>query len=126
MKILVIDDAPEIVEVVTICLQLRWGHASVISAASGGRGLELLAAQKPDLVILDVNLPDLDGFQVLQRIRESSNVPVVMLTVKGKDTDVARGLEMGADDYMIKPFSNIELIARLETAIRHGQQPPQE
>jgi len=121
MKILIVDDAPEIVEVVAICLQLRWGHARVLSAGTGGRGLELVANEQPDLVILDVNLPDIDGFEVLRRIRETSAVPVVMLTVKGKDTDVARGLELGADDYVIKPFSNIELIARLENALRHGQ-----
>lgn len=123
MKILVIDDAPVIVEVVAICLQLRWGHAQVLPASNGTRGLEIFAAEKPDLVVLDVNLPDMDGFQVLEKIRETSAVPVVMLTVKGKDmdTDIARGLEMGADDYVIKPFNNIELIARLENAMRHGQ-----
>jgi len=121
LKILVVDDAPEIVEVVTICLQLRWGHAQVLSAGSGGKGLEIVAIERPDLVVLDVNLPDIDGFQVLEKIRQTSTVPVVMLTVKGKDTDIARGLEMGADDYIVKPFSNIELIARLENAMRRGQ-----
>ncbi len=121
MKILVVDDAPEIVEVVTICLQLRWSHAEVVSAASGNQGLEIIDSQSPDLVVLDVNLPDIDGFQVLEKIRQTSTVPVVMLTVKGKDTDIARGLELGADDYVIKPFSNIELIARLENAMRRGR-----
>jgi len=120
MKILVIDDAPEIVEVVTICLQLRWGHAQVLAAGSGKRGLEMVIKEQPDLVVLDVNLPDINGFEVLEKIRETSTVPVVMLTIKGKDTDIARALEMGADDYVIKPFSNIELIARLENAMRHG------
>jgi len=120
MKILVIDDAREIVEVIAICLQLRWSHAKVLAAGTGNRGLEIVAAEQPDLVILDVNLPDVDGFHVLEKIRETSPVPVVMLTVKGKDTDIARGLELGADDYVIKPFSNIELIARLENAMRHG------
>jgi DNA-binding response OmpR family regulator len=122
VKILVIDDAPEIIEVVSICLQLRWSHASVISAGTGYRGLEVLAAEKPELVLLDVNLPDIDGFQVLQKIRETSQVPVVMLTVKSKDTDIARGLEMGADDYIVKPFSNIEFIARLEAVMRRAKQ----
>ncbi len=116
-----IDDAPEIVEVVSICLQLRWSHAAVVSAGSGYRGLELIASEKPDLVLLDVNLPDIDGFQVLEKLREISQVPVVMLTVKSKDTDIARGLELGADDYIVKPFSNIEFIARLEAAMRHAK-----
>jgi len=120
VKILVIDDAPEIVEVVSIYLQLRWGHASVISAGTGYRGVELVASEKPDAVLLDVNLPDIDGFQVLQKIRQISDVPVIMVTVKGKDVDIARGLDLGADDYVVKPFSNIELVARLEAALRHG------
>ncbi|MDD5190486.1 MAG: response regulator [Dehalococcoidales bacterium] len=122
MKILVIDDAPEIVEVVSICLQLRWAHAQVISAAAGNRGVELIATEKPDLVLLDVNLPDIDGFQVLEKIRRFSQIPIVMLTVKGKDTDIARGFELGADDYVIKPFSNIELVARVDNALRRAQQ----
>ena len=120
MKILVIDDAHEIVEVVSICLQLRWGHASVISASTGLKGLALVTSETPDVVLLDVNLPDIDGFQVLEKIRTVSQVPVIMLTVKGKDTDIARGLDLGADDYIVKPFSNIELVARLEAAMRHG------
>ncbi|MDP2918784.1 MAG: response regulator transcription factor [Dehalococcoidia bacterium] len=120
MKIIVIDDAPGIVEVVTICLQLRWGHVEVVAAGTGTRGVELVATEQPDLVILDVNLPDIDGFRVLEKVRQISSVPVVMLTVKGKDTDIARGLEMGANDYIVKPFSNIELIARLENAMRYG------
>lgn len=121
MKILVIDDAPEIIDVVTICLHLRWRHAEVISGGTGARAVDIVAREQPDLVILDVNLPDIDGFQTLQRIRQISQVPVVLVTVKGKDTDIARGLELGADDYIIKPFSNIEFIARLENAMRRGR-----
>ena len=120
MKIVVVDDSPEIVEVVSICLQLRWSDAVLLSAGNGIKGLELVRNQKPDIVILDVNLPDLDGFEILQEIRRFSKVPVVMLTVKGKDLDIARGLALGADDYVVKPFSNIELIARVETAMRHS------
>jgi DNA-binding response OmpR family regulator len=121
VKILVVDDAPEIVEVISICLQLRWGHAVIISAGTGYRGLELANSENPDLVVLDVNLPDIDGFQVLEQIRQTSQVPVVMVTVKGKDVDIARGLELGADDYLVKPFSNIELVARLDAAMRHAK-----
>jgi len=120
MKIVVVDDSPEIVEVVSICLQLRWSDAIILSASNGIKGLELVKIQKPDIVILDVNLPDIDGFEILQEIRRFSKVPVVMLTVKGKDLDIARGLALGADDYVVKPFSNIELIARVETAMRHS------
>ena len=122
MKILVVDDAPEIVEVVSICLQLRWGHAEILSAAAGQRGVEITRQAKPDLVILDINLPDISGYQVLEQIRQFSQVPIVMVTVKGKDTDIARGFELGADDYIIKPFSNIELVARVENALRRARQ----
>jgi len=73
------------------------------------------------VVILDIGLPDMDGFQVLRELRRFSQVPVIMLTVKGKDTDIARGLELGADDYIVKPFSHIELIARVQAVLRRVQ-----
>ena len=118
MKVVVIDDAPDIVEVVSLCFQLRWSGTEVLSAEEGNKGLELIEAESPDVVILDINLPDIDGFQVIRELRRFSQVPVIMLTVKGKDTDIARGLELGADDYMVKPFSHIELIARVEAVLR--------
>ena len=121
MKVVVIDDSPEIIEVVTLCFQLRWGTATVISASDGTKGLELIEKEKPDLVILDIGLPDMDGFQVLREIRRFSNVPVIMLTVKSEDTDIARGLELGADDYVSKPFSHIELLARVQAVIRRSR-----
>lgn len=121
MKALVIDDDPGIVEVVSICFQLRWNGATVISANDGGKGLELVEAESPDVVILDIGLPDMDGFQVLREIRRFSQVPVIMLTVRGEDTDVARGLELGADDYITKPFSHVELMARVHAVLRRTQ-----
>ena len=121
MKVVVIDDSPEIIEVVSLCFQLRWSGANVVSAATGAKGLELIEAENPDLIILDVGLPDMDGFQVLREIRRFSQVPVIMLTVRGEDTDVARGLELGADDYVTKPFSHIELIARVQAVLRRVQ-----
>ena len=121
MKVVVIDDSPEIIEVVSLCFQLRWSGANVVSAATGAKGLELIEAESPDLVILDIGLPDMDGFQVLREIRRFSQVPVIMLTVRGEDTDVARGLELGADDYVTKPFSHIELMARVQAVLRRVQ-----
>jgi len=118
LKVVVIDDAPDIVEVVTLCFQLRWSGTDVLSAGEGGKGLELIEVENPDIVILDINLPDMDGFTVIRELRRFSQVPVIMLTVKGEDTDVAKGLELGADDYMVKPFSHIELIARVEAVLR--------
>lgn len=121
MKVVVVDDSPEIIEVVSLCFQLRWSGADLISAATGAKGLELIEAESPDIVILDIGLPDMDGFEVLHEIRRFSQVPVIMLTVRGEDTDVAKGLELGADDYIIKPFSHIELVARVQAVLRRVQ-----
>jgi len=111
MKVVVIDDAPEIIDVVSLCFQLHWSGATIVSAKDGTRGLELIEAEKPDVVILDIGLPDMDGFQVLREIRRFSEAPVIML-------DVAKGLELGADDYITKPFSHIELVARVRAVLR--------
>ncbi len=121
MKVVVIDDSPEIIEVVSLCFQLRWSGANVISAPTGAKGLDLIEAESPDIIILDIGLPDMDGFQVLRELRRFSQVPVIMLTVKGEDTDVAKGLELGADDYITKPFSHIELLARVHAVLRRVQ-----
>lgn len=121
MKVLVIDDSAEITEVVSLCFRLRWNGANVISAADGKTGLELVEKENPEIVILDVGLPDINGFEVLREIRRFSQVPVIMLTVRGEDTDVAKGLELGADDYVTKPFSHIELIARVQAVLRRAQ-----
>ena len=121
MKVLVIEDDPGIIEVVSLCFQLRWSGTSVVSANSGNKGVELVETESPDVVILDIGLPDMDGYQVLREIRRFSDVPVLMLTVRGEDTDVAKGLELGADDYITKPFSHIELIARVQAVLRRVQ-----
>ncbi|MFC2070317.1 response regulator transcription factor [Chloroflexota bacterium] len=121
MKVVVIDDSPEIIEVVSLCFQLRWSGATLLSAPTGTQGLELIETESPDMVILDIGLPDMEGFEVLKEIRRFSNVPVIMLTVRKEDTDVAKGLEMGADDYITKPFSHIELVARVQAVLRRIQ-----
>ena len=121
MKVLVIEDDPGIIEVVSLCFQLRWSGTTVVSASTGNQGLELVESESPDVVILDIGLPDVDGYQILKEIRRFSDVPVLMLTVRSEDTDVARGLELGADDYITKPFSHIELIARVQAVLRRAQ-----
>jgi len=121
MKVLVIEDDPGIIEVVSLCFQLRWSGTTVVSASSGNKGLELVETESPDVVILDIGLPDVDGYQILKEIRRFSDVPVLMLTVRSEDTDIARGLELGADDYITKPFSHIELIARVQAVLRRAQ-----
>ncbi len=121
MKVLVIEDDPGIVEVVSLCFQLRWSGTTLVSAGNGTKGLDLVETESPDVVILDIGLPDIDGYQVLREIRRFSDVPVIMLTVRGEDTNIARGLELGADDYITKPFSHIELIARVQAVLRRTQ-----
>jgi two-component system KDP operon response regulator KdpE len=121
MKVLVIEDDPGIIEVVSLCFQLRWSGTTVISADNGNKGVELVETETPDVVILDIGLPDMDGYQALREIRRFSDVPILMLTVRSEDTDVAKGLELGADDYITKPFSHIELIARVQAVLRRAQ-----
>jgi len=120
MKVLIIEDSPEIVEAVALCLQLRWPETEVSVAAEGARGIEMIRNSVFDVVILDINLPDFDGFQVLQEVRTFSDVPTIILTVRGKEDDQTRGLEIGADDYIVKPFKPRDLVARVNAVVRRA------
>lgn len=124
MKILVIDDDRNIVEAVTIGFQLQWQECDVLTAYGGEAGLDLFFEQQPDVVVLDVALPDVNGFEVLRRIRQVSDTPVLMLTAKGEEMDKVKGLELGADDYITKPFSHLELFARIKAVLRRAEMPP--
>lgn len=124
MKILVIDDDPDVVEVVSLCFEMRWPDAELVSAGDGASGLEDVERENPDIVILDIGLPDMDGFEVCRRIRRFADVPIVMLTVRDQETDIVKGLELGADDYITKPFSHIELLARVQAVRRRAQALP--
>ncbi len=117
-KILVIDDEPHLVKLVRSNLEAQ--HFKVISAMDGPSGLAMVEKEGPDLIILDIMLPGMDGFDVLQKIREFSAVPVIMLTAKDQEIDVVRGLHLGADDYVRKPFSVHELLARVEAVLRRA------
>jgi two-component system alkaline phosphatase synthesis response regulator PhoP len=117
--ILIIDDEPNIIELARLYLE-REGF-KVIYAGRGREGLDLIVASPPNLVILDVMLPDIDGFEVLKRLRKSSKVPVLMLSARREDVDKIVGLEMGADDYLTKPFNPHELLARVKAVLRRSQ-----
>lgn len=123
MKFLVIDDSQEIIDAVSLCIELRWPQAEVFSATEGKKGLEMVEREAPDLVILDIGLPDTSGLEVLRSLRGFSDIPVVMLTARGQDVEIARFLEEGADDYVVKPFSHVELMGRLQAIFRraHGR-----
>jgi DNA-binding response OmpR family regulator len=121
MKVLLIEDDPTIIESVKITLQLRWPEANLISTFLGEKGIQLARQEHLDLIILDLGLPDIDGFEVLQQIRTFSNVPVVINTVMGDEMNVIKGLELGADDYITKPFSPGEFLARLKAVTRRSE-----
>ena len=120
-RILLVDDEPLILKGLRFTLEQE-GY-EILTAADGEEALQVFFEQPVDLVLLDVMLPKLDGIQVCQRIRESSNVPILMLTAKGEDMDKILGLEYGADDYMTKPFNILEVKARIKTVLRRAAQP---
>ena len=120
-RILLVDDEPLIIKGLKYTLEQE-GYET-LAAYDGEEALEVFFANTVDLVLLDVMLPKLDGIQVCQRIRESSNVPIIMLTAKGEDMDKILGLEYGADDYMTKPFNILEVKARIKTILRRASQP---
>ena len=117
-KILVVDDEPHLVKLVRSNLEAQ--RYKVLSALDGPSGLAIVEKEGVDLVILDIMLPGMDGFDVLQKIREFSSVPVIMLTAKDQDVDIVKGLRLGADDYVKKPFSVHELLARVEAVLRRA------
>ena len=119
--ILVADDEPRILEAVTMNLEVEGFQVSV--ASNGSEALKKITAELPDLIILDVMMPEMDGFETLKAIREFSTVSVIMLTVKGEETDRVKGLDLGADDYITKPFSPRELVSRVRAALRRAEMP---
>ncbi len=110
-KILIIDDDLEIIDIVTMVLERK--HYEVVRALSAQQGLRQAFMHHPNLVLLDVMMPDMDGWEVCKRLRELSDVPIVFLSARGSVNDVLKGLDMGGDDYLVKPFSNAELVARV-------------
>lgn len=117
-KILVIDDEASILEFISI--NLKRAGFEVITASNGLEGLLSVTEKKPDLVVLDLMLPDMDGFDVCKKVREHYPVPIIMLTARGDDQDKISGLQSGADDYMVKPFNPWELVARIQAILRRS------
>ncbi len=118
-KILVVDDEPHMVKLVQANLQAA-GY-EVVSAMDGNQALEAAESEMPDLIILDIMLPGVDGYEVCRRIREYSAVPVLMLTARGSEMDLVRGFDVGADDYLVKPFSVNELLVRVRAVLKRSK-----
>ena len=124
MKVLVIEDEKSIIDAIKVAFEFRWPSVELIGSTTGKKGVHLVKAESPDIVILDLNLPDISGFNVLKEIREFSQVPVIILTVRSDDKDMLKGLEAGADDYIIKPFNYMTLLARVRAVLRRTEAIP--
>jgi two-component system KDP operon response regulator KdpE len=124
MKILVIDDDATLREALVLSLNVQWSDCRVLAAEDGATGMRLFQEESPDAVVLDIGLPGMSGFEVLEQIREVSAIPVLMLSGRGGEADVVRALEMGADTYVTKPCSYLELAARLKAAMRRADPGP--
>jgi two-component system KDP operon response regulator KdpE len=123
MRILVVDDEPDVVESVRLGFMLQWREVDVLGAGAGEAALDVVEREHPDIVLLDVGLPGMDGWEVLAQIRAFSDVPVVMLTARDDAMDKVKGLELGADDYVTKPFNHLELMARVKAVLRRLDMP---
>jgi DNA-binding response OmpR family regulator len=122
MKILCIDDAPDILEVLDLTIKIKWPDWQVLTAENGPAGLALFDEENPDLVIVDLGMPEMDGYEVIRRLRRRSGVPIIILTVRDDEESMAQGFDVGADDYMVKPFGQMELTGRIQAVLRRTSQ----
>jgi len=120
VKILIVDDEPDVRALVRNSLEYATQDMTPLEAGDGDEAMSLIGSERPDLVVLDLALPHRDGFTVLEELRRSSDLPVIVLTARGLEDDKIRGLQLGADDYMTKPFSPRELVARIESVLRRS------
>jgi two-component system, OmpR family, response regulator VicR len=124
MKLLIIEDEKSIIDAISVAFEFRWPDVQVTYSTTGKKGVRMVKEASPDIVILDLNLPDISGFEVLKEIRKFSTVPVIILTVRSDDEDMLKGLEAGADDYIIKPFNYMTLLARVRAVLRRTEAIP--
>ena len=117
-RILIIDDEPDVRRAVRLTIQLQEPEWEVLEAENGDAGLMKVESDQPDLVLLDLLMPGMNGFETLEQLRLFSDVPVIILTVRDDELDKVRGLELGADDYIVKPFGHLELMARIRSVLR--------
>ena len=118
MKALIIEDDPEIVASVSLAFHMGWPEARLVSTHLGKKGLEMVETESPSIIILDLGLPDVGGFEVLKQTRLFSSVPIIILTAKTEESNIVKGLEWGADDFIVKPCGQLELLARIKARVR--------
>ena len=123
MTVLIVEDAEEVVESIRLCISLRWPDCTTLTTPQGNEALRLLRSESPDMVILDLALADGDGLDFLKEIRKFSDVPLLIVSAAADEVSRVRGLELGADDYIMKPFSHSELLARMRAALRRAHMP---
>ena len=116
-KILVIEDDLEIIESIALSFRIHWPEAEVIYAERGIKGISMVQSESPEIIILDLGLPDISGYEVLKQIRMFSSLPIIILTVRSQEDDVVRALDGEANDYVVKPFRQKELMARVRAQI---------
>jgi DNA-binding response OmpR family regulator len=125
-KILIIEDDAAIIEYLKMAFKVNWPEVEFVSAGFGTEGIAKAQNESPDLVILDLGLPDIDGFEVLKTLRKFPRMLIVILTARSDEKDIVKGLELGADDYVVKPFRQLELIARVRTLLRRQPGVPEQ
>jgi len=123
VKVLVIQNREEVVEDISVYLRLAWSNIDITSTTEGGKGIELVEAESPDIVILDLELADMDGFKVVKEIRAFSDVPIIIITARQAEVDRAKSVEMGADEYITIPFSGINLMTTVKGILRRSTMP---
>jgi DNA-binding response OmpR family regulator len=121
MRVLIVDDDMDIAKTVALTLEVTFPECVTSLVSDGNSAIKAVEKERQDLVILDVGLPDMDGFEVCRQIRKSSNVPIIMLTGKDMEEDKVAGLTSGADDYIVKPFTQLEFVARVRAVLRRSQ-----
>jgi len=121
MKALIIEDEPQTIEALSLIFKLRWPEAQLVFTNRGAEAAPLVEKESPDVVILDLGLPDVDGIEVLKEIRAFSHVPIIIVTARGDSVSQVKGLELGADDYITKPFDPTVLLVRIKNALAHAR-----
>lgn len=121
MKILLIEDTDAIINSLILCFKIRWQDAVIVTSNLGVDGIKMVKSESPDIIILDLGLPDINGMEVLHQIRLFSDIPIIILTVNDQELTEIGGLESGADDYITKPFSPLDLLARVKAVLRRSQ-----